>query len=72
MNGVRPFALVFLLDVSGPNYREARRELADVLDLVTAKGLLDFLGSSPVVRWVRSHQYGRDTTFTDYGTGPFH
>jgi len=66
MNGMNPFELVFLLDVSDSSYGEARRMLAVVLNLVTAKGLLNFLESPPTIRWVGSHHYGRDTTFADY------
>jgi len=48
MNEVRPFDLVFLLQV--PDFLEARRELMEVLDTVTAKGLLKFLNSPPTIR----------------------
>ena len=71
MNRLNPFELIFLLDVSDPSYEEARRKLAGVLDLVTARGLLDFLESPPTIRRVGSHHYGRDTTFTDYINGSF-
>jgi len=65
MNEVRPFKLVFLLDVWGSPREEARRKLAGALDLVATKGLLDFLGSPPTIRWVGSHHYGRETSFPD-------
>ena len=48
MNEVRPFNLVFLLEVL--DFREARQELMEVLDLVAAKGLLSFLDSPPTIR----------------------
>ena len=60
-----PFELVFLLDVLDSVYGEARRKFVEVLDSVTAEGLLDFLESPPTIRWVGSHHYGRDTTFAD-------
>jgi len=48
MNELRPFDLVFLLEVL--DFRQAQRELLETLDLVTAKGLLDFLDSPPTIR----------------------
>ena len=48
MNVVRPFKLVFLLEVSYP--LAARRELEEALAAVTARGLLDFLDSPPTIR----------------------
>ena len=53
MNEVRPFKLVFSLEV--PDYREGegRQELARALDSVTASGLLDFLDSRPTIRTAR-------------------
>ena len=50
MAQVRPFKLVFLLEVSDPLQREAQQELVGALDSVTARGLLDFLDSSPSIR----------------------
>ena len=50
MNEVRPFKLVFSLEGSDCCQGEARRELAEALDLVTARGLLDFLDSPPIIR----------------------
>jgi len=55
MNEVRSFKLVFLLDSSK---EEVRQRLMGALDLVTAKGLLDFLDSPPTTRWVQFHRYG--------------
>ena len=49
MNKVRPFKLVFLLEVD-IDISEVRRELADALELVTVKGLLGFLDSQPTIR----------------------
>ena len=69
MNEVRPFKLVFLLDVSDSSRGEVGRKLAVALDLVTAKGLLDFLSSSPVIRWIGSHRYGRETTLIRFMQG---
>jgi len=51
VNRVRPFKLVFLLEVLDPFQRDARRELAEALESVTAKGLLDFLDSPPAIRF---------------------
>jgi hypothetical protein len=50
MNGVRPFKLVFMLVVPDSSREETRRELAGALDSVTARGLLDFLGSPATFR----------------------
>ena len=52
MYGVRPFKLVFLLEV--PDLSDVRRELADALELVTAKGFLGFLDSQPTIRATRT------------------
>jgi len=67
MNEIRPFQLVFLLEVSGCSQEEALRELAGVLEPVYVEGLLDFLGSPPVVRSARFRQqgWGWDTPPTD-------
>ena len=48
MNEVRPFKLVFLLEVL--DFREAQQELMEALDSATAKGHLDFLNSPPTIR----------------------
>ena len=48
MNGVRPFKLVFLLEVS--DFQEGRRKLMKTLVEVTARGLLGFLDSPPTIR----------------------
>jgi len=48
--GVRPFKLVFLLEVPRTSRVEARRELVGALDWVVAEGLLDFLESPPTIR----------------------
>jgi len=54
MNQVRPFNLVFSLvlssSVSEASLVEARRKLRGTLDLVAAKGLLNFLDSPPTIR----------------------
>ena len=62
MNEVRPFKLVFLLETLG--YSEARRELEEALDTVTALGLLDFLDSPPTIRIARLRHYKWD--FLDF------
>jgi hypothetical protein len=56
MNGVRPFKLVFLLADPDFSQEETRQELAGALDSVTARGLLDFLGSPPTFRSQRIHE----------------
>ena len=48
MSEVRRFKLVFLLEA--PDHRKARQELVEVLELVTARGFLDFLDSPPTIR----------------------
>ena len=50
MNVARPFELVFSLEVSDSYQGKARRELAEALDSVTARGFLDFLDSPPTIR----------------------
>jgi hypothetical protein len=50
MNEVRPFKLVFLLEAPEKNRGEAQRMLTEALDLVTARGLLDFLDFPPIIR----------------------
>lgn len=47
MNEIKPFRLVFLVEVAGLYQEEGRRELKQALDLVTGKGFLDFLESPP-------------------------
>lgn len=62
---IRPFKLVFLLEVPYFYQGEAERRLAEALGLVTARGLLDFLGSPPTIRRGRSRRHGRDLFFPD-------
>ena len=50
MNRVRTFNLVFLLEVPDFFLGEARQKLIGALDLVAARGLLDFLKSPPTIR----------------------
>ena len=52
MKEVRPFKLVFSFDSLFPSIHdeEERQRLAEGLDLVNAKGLLDFLDSPPIIR----------------------
>ena len=59
MNGIRPFKLVFLLELPDCLQEEAGRKLVEALDSVTAKGFLDFLDSPPTIR--RTQQLGWDT-----------
>lgn len=53
MNEIRPFQLVFLLEVLGHSQEEALRELTEVLEPAYAEGRFDFLDSPPVVRSAR-------------------
>jgi len=62
VNKVRPFKLVFLLEM--PNFYEARRELTEVLDSAVTKAHLDFLDSPPTIRIAQSSQYRWD--FLDF------
>jgi len=62
VNGVRRWRLVFLLEV--PDFREAQQELAEALESVTAKGLLDFLDYPPTIRIARLRHYKWD--FLDF------
>ena len=51
MKGIRPFKLVFLLNIPSPPYdQRGRWRLVETLDRVRSKGLLDFLDSPPIVR----------------------
>ena len=47
MNEVRPFELVFLIEVFGIYQEESRQELTGALDSTIAAGLFDFLESLP-------------------------
>lgn len=53
MHKVKPFKLVFLLEVPDLHRGEGQRELAGALASVTASGLLDFLYSPPTIRTAR-------------------
>lgn len=57
MRKVRPFKLVFLLEVPGSHQGEGRRELAEALDTVNASGLVDFLDSPPIIRTTRLRRW---------------
>ena len=48
MYEVRPFKLLFLPIV--PEYQKGRRELAEALDSMIAKGSFDFFDSPPTLR----------------------
>lgn len=50
MNEVRPFKLVFIPEISDFYLENVRRELAEALDSVIEKGLLNFLDSPPTIR----------------------
>jgi hypothetical protein len=63
MNRVRPFKLVFLLVALDSFRGEARRKLAEALDLVTAGDLLGFLDSPPTIRSGRPRERWWDTPF---------
>ena len=68
MSETRPFKLVFLLEDSDFDQREAPRELTEALDSVVAKGFLDFLDSPPTIRRARAPlQGGWDMSFPDFG-----
>ena len=49
MNELRPFKLVFLPEVSGCSREQARWELTEAPDSVTADKRLHFLGSPPTI-----------------------
>jgi len=63
MNEIRPFKLVFLLDVSDPFRDGARRRLERTLDSVIARGLLKSFDSPPAIRWAQSRCYGQKESF---------
>ena len=65
MNEVRPFKLVFSLEVSSSHQWQIRREFAGALSLVAAKGLLEFLDTPPTIR-VRPRRRGWDTFFPNF------
>ena len=50
MNEIRSFKLVFLPEAPESRQEKVRRELVGALDLVAARGLLDFLDSPPTIR----------------------
>ena len=58
MNKIRPFKLVFLLGIS--DVLDPRGELTEALDLVAAKGRLDFLDSQPTIRTPQTRHDGWD------------
>jgi len=49
MKEVRSFKLVFLFDPLSQDHEGGRRRLVEVLDLVNARGSLDFLDFPPTV-----------------------
>jgi len=50
VNNVRPLKLVFSADIMEIYQEGLRRELAEALGSVVAKGFLDFLDSPPTIR----------------------
>ena len=58
VNEVRPFKLVFLLEMS--DSWEAQQELMEALDSAATKALLDFLDSPPTIRISQTHHYRWD------------
>lgn len=58
MNETRPFKLVFLFEIPSFRQEEAGQEIAGALDLMTAEGFFDFLGSPPTIRSVQVRQRG--------------
>ena len=56
MNEVKPFKLVFLLEVLDSLQWRAQREMEEALDFLTTRGLVDFLDSPPVIRRTRFRQ----------------
>ena len=67
MHEIRPFQLVFLLEVSGRSQEEALLELTEVLKPVYAEVLLNFFASPPIVRstWSRQQGWGCNISSTD-------
>jgi len=61
MNGVRPFILVFLLNLRRSPPEEALQVLMKALESANTEGLLDFLDSPPIIRSVRADTPGRET-----------
>ena len=59
MYEVKPFKLVFLLEVSDTS--DVMQELVDALELVTMKGLLGFLNSQPTIRTMQAEHSGWDS-----------
>jgi hypothetical protein len=53
MNEVRPFRLVFSLQVHSPPASEGRLRLERAIDSLAEKGLLDFLNSPTTIRVVQ-------------------
>ena len=65
MSEVRPFNLVFLLEVPNSHQREAQQQFVGALGLVAAKGLLDFLDFPPTIR-TRPRRRRWDTLFPNF------
>ena len=62
VDAVKNSKLVFLLEMPGSN--EARRELVENMESLTARGLFDFLDSPPSIRIARPRHYKWD--FLDF------
>lgn len=57
MNEIKPFKLVFLLEVSDSSRGEGLQWSAEALELMVVEGIFDFLGSPPTIRIARSRNY---------------
>ena len=58
MNKIKPFKLVFLLEVSGCSGEEMPQGLVEALDSAVVDDRLKFLGSPPTIRSARFRQQG--------------
>ena len=63
MNKIKSFKLVFLLMAPRLSLEEAHQKFAGALDLVIARGLLNFLDSPPTFRSGRFREQWWDTSF---------
>ena len=66
MTEVRPFKLVFLLEVSDFPWGKVRWELVEAVESATAKGTFDFLDSPPTIRITQPRRYGWGGPFDFY------
>lgn len=73
VNAIRPFKLVFLLDIRKVHPTDVHRRFTKVLETVTAEGLLDFLDSPPIthIRQVLPRpDNGWDVSFPEFDWDP--